>query len=89
MAPNQQHNKTKDLIIPSKQNFFNFIYSLKRYDETISSSEEISNEDYFLNSTSLLKTINKKISPINYAINDESCNESLKVVQGEIFIRSN
>ena len=82
-------NKTKDLIIPSKQNFFNFIYSLKRNDEIISSSEEISNEDYFLNSTSLLKTVNKKISPINYAINDESCNESLKVVQGEAFIRSN
>lgn len=81
-------NKTKDLIIPSKQNFFNYIYSLKRNNEVTSSSEEISNEDYFINSTSLLKTVNKKISPINYSINEDSCNETLKVVQGEIFRRN-
>jgi|11_taG_2_1085331.scaffolds.fasta_scaffold00050_21 hypothetical protein len=81
-------NRTKDLIIPAKQNFLNYVYGLKRNIEATSSSEEISNEDYFVNSTSLLKTVNKKISPINYSINEESCNETLRVVQGEIFRRS-
>ena len=81
-------NKTKDLLVPQKQNFLNFIYNLKRNNELTSSSEEISNESYFINSTSLLKTVNKKISPINYIINDESCNETLQVVQSSIFNRS-
>ena len=83
-----ESNASKNLLLTPGQNFINYIYSLKRNENLISSGESISTDDYFIKSKSLLKTVNRNISPINYSLGTNRVNKTLKVMQGEIFKRS-
>jgi hypothetical protein len=80
-------NKTKDLILDGRQNFFNYIYNLKRNENIVSKLENYSRDTYFVKTNSSLQTVNKKLSPISYPLNYDAAESELQVVQSKVLVR--
>lgn len=83
------NNKSKDMILNGRQNFINYIYRLKKRENLVLALENYSNDQYFIKTDSILKTVNKKLSPVTYSVPSTAVKETLNVVQSKVLRRDN
>ncbi len=81
------NNKSKDILLDGKQNFINYIYFLKRAENISRALQNYSEDEYFIKTESLLKTVNRNISPISYSLPEDVLEETIRVVQSKVLRR--